>query len=465
MNISVRFYYLIAFVGLSFLSACQEQTTQNTYDLAIKNITVINEQGISDDHLYTVYLKDGLIAEIEPIDTSKNLFTTKKIDGSGKYILPGFWDNHTHFRGGAQLVTQNDFFLEQFIKYGITTVRDAGGDLTPQVQQWNKEIQNGTRLGPTIYTSGPKLDGKNARWAGSIGVASNDEIHKALDSLQSINVDYVKLYDSTLSGEQYLEIIKQAEKRGMITSGHMPFTVTLDETIDAGIDNIEHLYYILKGCSSKEEEITSLIKEGKLGFWNSMAQLIETYDEDTAQRTFKKLKDHNVYVTPTLFIGDILSYMDEVDHSSDAYLALLEKDFISTYNGRINSALNASDEAKQNRKDLQKFFLQLVKKLDDAGVTLLAGSDSGAYNAYTYPGPSLHGELREMTRAGIATSSVLSSMYDGAHFLNKPLYQFKKGGIADLVILNNHPLRDIKATEDIWMVIKNGEVVYDYSDL
>ncbi|WP_298348493.1 amidohydrolase family protein [uncultured Dokdonia sp.] len=460
MNLSVRSYYLIAFVSLSILNACQEHTFQNTYDLAIKNITIINEKGISDGDLYTVYIKDGLIAEIDPLDTSKSLFATKEIDGSGKYILPGFWDNHTHFRGGPELVTQNELFLKQFIKYGITTVRDAGGDLTPQVQQWNKEIQNGTRIGPTIYTSGPKLDGKNARWAGSIGVSNSDEISKALDSLQSINVDYVKLYDSTLSGEQYLEIIKQAESRGMITSGHMPFTVTLDETIDAGIDNIEHLYYILKGCSSQEKEITAQIKEGKLGFWGSMAQLIETYDEDTAQRTFKKLKDNNVYVTPTLFIGDILSYMDEVDHNKDSYLALLEEDFIATYEGRVNSALNASDEAKQNRKDLQEFFLQLVKKLDDAGVTLLSGSDSGAYNAYTYPGPSLHGELREMTRAGISTSTALSSMYDGAHFLNKSLYQFSKGGIADLVILNSNPLRDIKATEDIWLVIKNGAIIH-----
>ncbi|MDE0598463.1 MAG: imidazolonepropionase-like amidohydrolase [Dokdonia donghaensis] len=459
MNLSVRFYYLIAFVSLSILNACQEHTSQNTYDLAIKNITIINEKGISDGDLYTVYIKDGLIAEIDPLDTSKSLFATKEIDGSGKYILPGFWDNHTHFRGGSKLITQNELFLKQFIKYGITTVRDAGGDLTPQVQQWNKEIQNGTRIGPTIYTSGPKLDGKNARWAGSIGVSNSDEISKALDSLQSINVDYVKLYDSTLSGEQYLEIIKQAESRGMITSGHMPFTVTLDETIDAGIDNIEHLYYILKGCSSQEKEITAQIKEGKLGFWNSMEQLIATYDEDTAQRTFKKLKDNNVYVTPTLFIGDILSYMDEVDHSNDTYLALLEEDFIATYKGRIQSALNATPEAIQRRKDLQVFFLTLAKKLNDAGVTLLAGSDSGAYNSYTYPGPSLHGELKELTRANIKPATALTAMYEGARFLNKTSYSFSKGGIADLVVLNSNPLEDINATKDIWLVIKNGAVV------
>lgn len=47
----------------------------------------------------------------------------------------------------------------------------------------------------------------------------------------------------------------------MITSGHMPFTVTLDETIEAGIDGIEHLYYVLKGCSAKERKITNAVKK------------------------------------------------------------------------------------------------------------------------------------------------------------------------------------------------------------
>ena len=153
-----------------------------------------------------------------------------------------------------------------------------------------------------------------------------------------------------------LSIIKQAEARGMITSGHMPFTVTLDETIAAGIDNIEHLYYILKGCSSREQEITEAIKEGTLGFWGSMAQLIDSYDEETAQRTFDKLKKNNIYVTPTLHIGDVLSYMDEVNHSDDVYLKSLDKNFIATYEGRNKGALNASPKAKRIEKTCKFSF-------------------------------------------------------------------------------------------------------------
>lgn len=451
--------FILSIVAITVLISCDTSSEEPIYDIEIGNISIINEKGILKEG-YSLYIGQDTIGSILP---PRNIFYNKSkkyIDGTGKFLLPGFWDNHTHFRGGESLISQNEKFLEQFIKYGITTVRDAGGDLTPQVQQWNTEISKGKRNGPTIYTSGPKLDGKDARWAGSLEVTSEEEIAAALDSLQALNVDYVKLYDSTISGDLYLSIIRQAEARRMITSGHMPFTVTLDETIDAGIDNIEHLYYILKGCSSREKEITEDIKSGKLNFWGSMAQLIASYDEKTAQETFKKLKENNVYVTPTLYIGDVLSYMDEVDHTKDSYLSLLEPEFIATYQGRNRSALNASPEAKQNRKDLQVFFLELAKSLDKAGVKLLAGSDSGAYNSYTYPGPSLHGDLQEMVKAGIPPSHALAAMYNGATFLEKSGYKLAQGNRADIVVLNGNPLLDMKSTENIHLVIKDGKVVF-----
>jgi len=411
------------------------------------------------DGTHTLFISNDTITSIRQSDQTDAYEVKEIVDATGKFLLPGFWDNHVHFRGGDALIAQNESFLKQFITHGITTVRDAGGDLTPQVQQWNDEIQNGSRIGPTIYTSGPKLDGANARWAGSLPVTTDESLTAALDSLQSLNVDYVKLYDSTLSRKRYLDIITQAESRDMITSGHMPFTVELHEAIDAGIDNIEHLYYILKGCSSKEKEITQAIRDGNLGFWGSMAQLIETYDEATAQQTFAKLKANNVYVTPTLHIGDVLSYLDEVDHSKDSYLTHLSDGFIKTYEGRNKSALSASPEAKENRKELQRLFITLAHRLQEAGVGLLAGSDCGAYNSYTYPGPSLHKELEQMVLAGLTPAQALqTSFYNGPNFLKKERYAMQAGARADMVILKANPLTDITNTQKIDVVIKGGRL-------
>lgn len=453
----MKVYYTL--ISMLFLISCQRNVSvEPIYDLAIINAHIIDETGKLWDTPHTIFIAQDTIAAIAPTNLKTDA-AGYTINVTGNYVLPGFWDNHVHFRGGEQLIAQNEKFLEQYINYGITTVRDAGGDLTPQVQQWNQEIQNETRVGPTIYTSGPKLDGPNARWAGSLPVSTAEDITTALDSLQALHTDYVKLYDSTLSRKQYLDIITAAETRDMITSGHMPFTVELQEAIDAGLDNIEHLYYVLKGCSSNEKEITQQIIDGKLGFWGSMEQLIATYDETIAQQTFARLKANNVFVTPTLHIGDVLSYLDEVDHSQDVYLNHLEDAFTKTYEGRNKGAMNASAKAKKDRKELQRFFITLTKSLHDAGVSLLAGSDAGAYNSYTYPGPSLHGELAQMVEAGLTPLQALqTSGYNGAQFLKKEGYGIAVGNKADLVILSKNPLEDIRNTQSIRHTIKNGNV-------
>lgn len=455
----MRIYYTLILMFL--LISCQQNVSVSPiYDVAIVNVSVIDGTGKLWPTPHTIFIKSDTIADIAPTDLKTDM-ASHTINATGNYVLPGFWDNHVHFRGGDELIAQNEKFLQQYINYGITTVRDAGGDLTLIVQEWNKQIQHANRMGPTIYTSGPKLDGPNARWEGSLPVTSQESIISALDSLQDLNTDYVKIYDSTLSRKQYLDIIKTAETRDMITSGHMPFTVELQEAIDAGLDNIEHLYYVLKGCSSQEKEITQQIIDSTLGFWGSMEQLIATYDETIAQQTFARLKASNTFVTPTLHIGDVLSYLDEVDHSQDTYLTHLEDAFIKTYEGRVKGALNASAKAKKDRKELQRFFIKLAKSLHDADVQLLAGSDCGAYNSYTYPGPSLHKELEQMVQAGLTPAQALqTSGYNGSKFLQKEGYGIAIGNKADLVILSKNPLEDIRNTQTIRHTIKNGKVYH-----
>ena len=452
-----RHFTVIAMLTLFFSCSAPPQITQqlkisnaNTLDLETGSYTKMN-----------IYIQDGRITKLEPAASHSSIIANDSIDASGAFVLPGFWDNHVHFRGGDSLIAANKNFLKLFLANGITTVRDAGGDLTNEVLMWNKAIAEGALDGPTIFTSGPKIDGHDATWAGSLEVENEADITYALDSLQSIPADFVKLYDSRISGEQYLNTITEAEKRGMITSGHMPFTVTLDETIDAGIDAIEHLYYIMKGTSANEVAITEKLKKKEIGFWEAMPLLQGSYDSTTARATFSKLKDNTIFVVPTLHIGHILSYLDEVDHTKDDYLAYMSEGIQKTYQGRIDRVKNADAKTVADRKQLDTFFGKLAKSLNTAGVSLLAGSDSGAYNSYTYPGISLHKELEAMVNAGISPLDALrSSTLNGSNFLKKDsdYGSISEGKIADLVFLNSDPLKDIKNTTDIELVIKQGKV-------
>ncbi len=454
----MKHYFGVLILILVFFN-CKEKE-EITYDLVLENGNVINIV-TGEIEKQTIYVLDGRIAEITGINNENSFKSEQIIDVSNTYILPGYWDNHVHFRGGDSLIEANKGFLKLFIANGITTVRDAGGDLTPSVLEWRSQIETGDIVGPTIFTAGPKIDGPNATWAGSIPVVSNADIVKALDSLQSLKVDFVKIYDSQISGTAYLKTISEATNRNMISSGHMPFTVELNETVAAGLGAVEHLYYVLKGCSSKEKEITQAIINKEYGFWQSMAKLIASYDDTVAQNTFQSLRENHTYVVPTLHIGEVLSYLDEVDHENDTYLKIMDAAIVKTYEGRINRALNATDKAKHDRKSLNKFFKKLVKSLHDANVKLLAGSDSGAYNSYTYPGISLHKELEALVNTGMSPLDALqTSAYNGANFLKKEKDYglIAIGKIADLVVLNANPLEDIKNSRKISKVIKGKRV-------
>ncbi len=450
--------YCFALLTL-LLTACQTETKEKV-DLAITNAYVIHlETGKVE--LQDIYILDGKIKAIKTAQSEQTFEADSTIDATGKYVLPGFWDNHIHLRGGDSLIANNKNFLKLFIANGVTTVRDAGGDLTPSVMDWKSQIAKEKLIGPTIFTAGPKIDGPNSTWAGSLEVQSDEDVENALDSLEKLQVDFVKLYDSRISAENYLKSIARAEERGLVVSGHMPFTVTLDETIEAGMDGIEHLYYIMKGCANNEVEVTEKLKNGEMGFWGAMPALMDAYADSTAQKTFTQLKENDVFVVPTLHIGKTLSYLDEVDHSDDPYLKYMGKGIIKTYEGRIKGALNASEEARENRKQLDAFFGELAKSLNTAGVSMLAGSDCGAFNSYVYPGISLHKELEAMVANGISPLDALrTSAHHGAQFLKQTedYGGISEGKVSDLVILEGNPLEDITHTQKMYSVVKGTQV-------
>jgi imidazolonepropionase-like amidohydrolase len=105
-------------------------------------------------------------------------------------------------------------------------------------------------------------------------------------------------------------------------------------------------------------------------------------------------------------------------------------------------------------------MMMFVKAEYDAGVTLLAGSDFA--NPNTIPGLSLHQELELLVKAGIPPMTVLKiATHDAASWLKilDKIGTVEPGKQADVVILNQDPLANIKNTRDIFSVIQAGRVV------
>lgn len=446
---------IIAFlIAVFFATACGPDVPA---DLLILNTNIIDVETGEIAENKTIEIRNGEVAGIHK--AGAEIEATDSINATGKYVMPGLWDMHVHFRGGDTLVAENKDLLELYIANGVTTVRDAGGDITPAILEWKNEIENGELTGPQIFTSGPKLDGADPSWAGSLELTSVVEVSPAFDSLESLNVDYVKLYDSTIPADVYLAAIEEAEERELPVTGHMPFSVDFNDAVAAGLDATEHMYYILKGSSSAEEQITEAVRQEGYGFWAALTEVVETYDDQTAQETYRQMAEAGTGVVPTLYIGKVLAYLNEEDHTDDAYLEHIGEGIQETYEGRLQSARNQSEEATQRRRNLRDRFVNMIPDIHKAGVPILAGSDSGPYNSFVYPGRSLHKELQELVAAGLTPLEALqTSVINGPEFfdVDNRYGKIQMGYVADLLVLNSNPLEEIENTEDIHSVIVQG---------
>lgn len=457
---------LFTFALLLMVIGCQSHAPA---DLAIQNITIIDVQSGEIIENQTVIIRDQRIAEIH--NNSSGVDAVRVIDGSGKYLIPGLWDMHVHFRGGEELIDENRNLLPLYIANGITTIRDGGGDITPSVLEWAGQIERGERVGPTIFTSGPKLDGPNPRWGGSLEIESAHQIPAAIDSLEQLGVDYVKIYDSTLSGKLFMAIIKEAERRGLPVTGHMPFELIFKETVESGLSATEHIFYAFKGSSSEEESITREMRERRgtdnpMGFREMLVRLMETQDEEYASNLYRAMTEQGTGIIPTLHIMDVLANLKSRDHGDDEYLNYIGPGIQETYQGRLRAALNAPD-GQVNIYDLPGYN-DVVTAMANHGVRLYAGSDAGPYNTFVYPGISLHKELQQLVDAGLSPVQALqAATLHPPHFfgLQDSYGRVAEGFATDLLLLDANPLEHISHTERIYKVILNGETVYDKTDL
>jgi len=455
----MRYLPLLA-IPLLFLSACTPSESEvdliirdaNVLDIASGEVTEDQMIGISGDTIQWVRSMedDGLVA------------SAKSFDARGGFVMPGLWDMHVHFRGGDTLIRENKNLLPLFLAYGVTTVRDAGGDITPAVMDWKQQIAVGDLLGPTIFTSGPKLDGERPGWPGSIRVVEPADVDRALDSLEALNVDYVKMYDGSLSAQRYYDIIAEAEARGLKTTGHMPMSANLLEGIERGLDGNEHLYYVLKACSPLADSLTA---EG-LGY-GMLPIITNTYDPALADSVYRIMADRDVYVTPTMHIGETLAQLAEVDHTNDELLAYIGPGIQRTYQGRLRSAIRAAETGNTSRADFVARTQTMLKPMYEAGVPIVAGSDCGPFNSFVYPGLSIHQELQQFVDAGLTPREALeTATRSGPVFFGRSddYGAVAPGKIADLLILDRNPLEDIANTRAIKAVVKGG-TLRDQPDL
>jgi imidazolonepropionase-like amidohydrolase len=438
------------------LGACSPKTG---VDLLIKNASVISlntGQVLSDQ---VILINQDRILTTGGDSLLKSHKGKTEVDAQNQFVLPGLWDNHVHF-GGADYIDENEQLLPLYLAYGVTAVRDAAGDIAPEVLKWRDEISSGKRIGPRIFTSGPKIEGINSIWPGDLEVGSESELDLALDSLEKLRVDFVKITDNALSPELFISATRKARKRGWSVSGHVHPAITLNEISQAGLTTIEHQGYLLRAATAEESRIRNLRMTGKMTQEEANLLQFQTLSDSVAEINFKRFAKQGTGIVPTLLISRNIAYLDSLDFSKDTILNYLGPKLKASYQWRIDRYAKEDLKSREVRKQTFEASARLLPLAYQSGMKIMAGTDAGYLNTYDYPGLAIHLELALMVKYGLTPQQALS-----ASIVNGPAYfglesdygAIEKGKKASLIILRLNPLDNIENTQSTESVVKDGQ--------
>ena len=422
--ISRLLYAILVIVAVS----CSE--VKQDYDFTIYNISIIDPVKKETVPNKTIYIKDGKIAKIEDSNDNHKSNGNSSIDGTNKFAIAGLWNMHTHICWKGDL---NETIFPVLLSYGITGVRDMGGDLDI-LNRFKKQLLDDPSSGPNLYGPGPLIDGENPIHP-DFSVALTDQNYKLiLDSLYDRNIDFIKVY-SLLSKDLVRQISQYSKDKNISFAGHISEYITPTEAAELQQKSFEHLNRI--------EDIRN---------------------DSLALKTFiATVKANNSWLCPTLLI---YKRKIEIAQGKDLYHPLY--DLIDEYLKNEWSQIKKKREGATSNPDkleklesIYKEQKELVKLFYKNNMQLLLGSDFGGM-AFVYPGYSLHEEMALMQELGFDTYDILKmATYNPAVFfeLTDTHGQIEKGKVADLVILNTDPVSDISNTLDINTVIKSGKIV------
>jgi imidazolonepropionase-like amidohydrolase len=466
---NARFFCLLALVLTGALKPAQSGQL-GVPSLALLHVTVIDGTGSPPKPDMTVIIVGYRIAEIAKSNTISIPRSTRTIDATGSFLIPGLWDMHAH-PDDPELWPVNpppkekEKLLTLAIANGVTGIRDMGGDLK-LLQDWRARVGAGTMIGPHIYACGPLLDGPKPMWPGSIAISTAEQGRQAVRDLKQKRADFVKVY-SLLPREAYFAIADESKKVKLPFAGHVPDSVTPEEASDAGQASEEHLLQIVETCSDREaltKKMAELREAGATPIERRRAYIetmLATFDGKKAEALFAKFVKNNTWITPTVIVWQNNASFEDDSAKYAERMKYLPRYIREYWDPKNNAHLKGrSPERLAAEKLLVKKYLEVIGAMQRAGVKLMTGSDFGA-NPLLFPGWGVHDEMALLVRAGLTPmEAIQAATRNPAKFLglDKSVGTIEKNKLADMVLLSANPLEDINNTRKIAAVFFQGRM-------
>jgi imidazolonepropionase-like amidohydrolase len=440
---------LQSLLTLTLLVLLPPAASANAQTLTITHVTVIDTVTGKTLPNTTVVITGNRITSVEP-STSLKTKSGQIIDATGKYLIPGLWDMHTHVYFDSTAADGTDLVLPLFLANGITGIRDMGSALDP-VLHARDEIAAHRMFGPRMIVSGPMLDGPKSHYKAAIAITTPEDGRKAVDMLHSRGADFIKV-QSGVPREAYFAIADESKKVGIPFEGHVPDAIRASEAIAANQRTFEHLIGIFEASSPDESNYLT----GK----KTVGMFLATYNPALEAKIIDLIAKNHVWQCPTLYWERGQWLVDAIDYTKDPDLAYAAHSWVTKQWPHAQKGILKSldTDPLPIREKFVTHELDIVRKLHAANVPFLAGTDTPA-GVDVIPGISLHLELQRFVAAGFTPLQALqTATLNPAIFYNK-LSDFgtvQPGRVADLVLLTANPLDNIANTRKIAAVITDG---------
>ncbi len=424
----------------------QAKPTAKSKPLVLTHVTVIDATGAPAKRDMSVVIVDGRIGALGKTGKVGVPADAEIMDATGKFLIPGLWDMHIH-SGGYE---NGKKYFPRLIANGITGVRDMGSPLD-EILRLRREVEAGEIIGPHMIIAGPIVQGPLPfRMPLFISVNNEAEARQTVISLKGRGVDFIKVQDA-LPRDLYFAIVDEAKQQRIPFAGHVPPSISAAEASNAGQQSIEHLggrfYGVLLGCSDREAELTSKVREIVSNVMKALNEkrepddseifrasltkpLFESFNDRKAAALFSLFLRNRTWQVPTLVAQPLRQAINE------------RKDL-------------SEDDIRYGKKLLQKQF-DLVIAMQRMRIKIMAGTDLPPDRS------RLHEELSLLVTAGLTPMEALqSATRNPAAFLGRldSFGTIERGKIADLVLLDANPLEDISNVQEINAVVFGGKLI------
>ena len=386
-------------------------------------LDVTNRPSITDS---AVVIDGDRIVAAGPRSAIKIPEGAKTIDITGKFLLPGLWDMHSHFYQAE--------FGPTYLAAGITTARDVGNDIEFATTLRDAAKQK-RGLGPRMLLAG-YIDGKNEGHSFDVQVDTPEEARAAVRHYKNAGYEQIKIRDNVKPATLKV-ITAEAHRLGMTVTGHVPKNLNALQAVAAGMDQINHLNFVMTAFFPKTPA--------------NQPQVSIDLETPEAKYALKFLHDHGTVTDPTMAVLELMIHPKSTPiESFEPGLTKVAPELVV----QINQKGGPPEEAEGLQAVIDT-MLKTIGALHKADIPIVAGTDVGV------PGFTLHRELELYVKAGLTPlEAIQSATLTPARVmkLENEVGTIEAGKRADIIILDANPLENISNIRRIRFVIAQGRL-------